>query len=499
MVDVLRNFSRRTWMYCGFFCIVSAGFYGAYRPLPDEVGMHGTTYSLEDGAVTFLADTTFLTPEGMRVMEQTIFDEVFKMIESAEHFILVDMFLWNSFQGAKAEQHRALSDELARALVEKKRDNPDITIVVVSDPINTVYEGQKAPEFEMLREAGVPVVLTELGKLRDSNPVYSMFWRALLQWPDKLHNSIIGSPYTFRWLPNIMNSGGEKVTLRSYLTLFNFKANHRKLIVTDATVKGKTTISTLVTSANPHNGSSAHGNVALRVDGGLWRDVLLSEKAVFDMAGFVFPSLDTSFVTDDTTGRVQVALRTEKAILSKALNMLRKVGTDDTVELAMFYLSESKIITELIEASRRGANVRIILDANKDAFGIEKNGVPNRPVAYKLIRESGGKIELRWCATHGEQCHTKLLIISYDGGHELLLGSANYTRKNLRNFNLETNVWVHSEAPSTAWQDASLYFETIWSNEGDKLFTTEYETYRDESHLKRLQSWWMERTGMSTF
>jgi hypothetical protein len=45
-----------------------------------------------------------------------------------------------------------------------------------------------------------------------------------------------------------------KITLRSYLNLFNFKANHRKTLVVDTAQGWKT----LVTSANPHDGSSSN-------------------------------------------------------------------------------------------------------------------------------------------------------------------------------------------------------------------------------------------------
>ena len=34
-----------------------------------------------------------------------------------------------------------------------------------------------------------------------------------------------------------------------------------------------------------------------------------------------------------------------------------------------------------------------ILDPNKDAFAREKSGVPNRPVAYELVKKSKGKIK----------------------------------------------------------------------------------------------------------
>ncbi len=50
----------------------------------------------------------------------------------------------------------------------------------------------------------------------------------------------------------------------------------------------------------------------------------------------------------------------------------------------MFYLSERQIIKALIAAQQRGVQVRVLLDPNKDAFGREKNGIPNRQVAAEL-------------------------------------------------------------------------------------------------------------------
>ena len=50
----------------------------------------------------------------------------------------------------------------------------------------------------------------------------------------------------------------------------------------------------------------------------------------------------------------------------------------------MFYLSERKIISAIKKAHSRKVKVRLLLDPNKDAFGREKNGIPNRSVAYEL-------------------------------------------------------------------------------------------------------------------
>ncbi len=218
--------------------LLVAGIYGAYQPIPKEIGMQGPIYELADEAVTFLLDETYLTAEGESISEQTIFTEVMKMIAEAEKYILVDMFLWNPFQGTQPETHRLLSSELTDALIAKKQSNPDIIINVVSDPLNTVYDGQPSYQFEALKAAGIPVFLTNHGEMRDSNPLYSAFWRGLLQWPDMAHTALVGAPYTFRLFPNALNTGGEPVPLRSYLKLFNFKANHRKLIVADVPTTG---------------------------------------------------------------------------------------------------------------------------------------------------------------------------------------------------------------------------------------------------------------------
>jgi len=45
---------------------------------------------------------------GERQLEQQIFDAILEMINSADQFILIDMFLFNDWQGPVKESHRAL-------------------------------------------------------------------------------------------------------------------------------------------------------------------------------------------------------------------------------------------------------------------------------------------------------------------------------------------------------------------------------------------------------
>ena len=109
-------------------------------------------------------------------------------------------------------------------------------------------------------------------------------------------------------------------------------------------------------------------------------------------------------------------------------------------------------------------------------------------------------IPVRWCDTHGEQCHAKMLLADYANGESvLLLGSANFTRRNLQDFNLETNVAVRGSPDAQALRDARAYFELVWGNDGGRVFSVPYEAYGEESTRKRFLYWLQETTGLSSF
>ena len=56
-------------------------------------------------------------------------------------------------------------------------------------------------------------------------------------------------------------------------------------------------------------------------------------------------------------------------------------------------------------------------------------------------------VAVRWGNTQGEQLHSKMLLLERaDGTGFLLLGSANFTRRNLDDYNLELDVAVRGPA-----------------------------------------------------
>ena len=445
-------------------------------------------------SVRFYRDTTFVTESGERKLDQQIWDRAFSLMKGAERYVLLDLFLFNDFQGAKPEKARALSSELTNLLLEKKKENKDLPIAFVTDPINQVYGGDTSEQISALKSSGVTLVETNLTPLRDSNLVWSAFWRAFVQW--------FGNTSEGGKVRHPFSAEGGDVTVRSWLALLNFKANHRKLVVADESLPGKNASSThkmitIVTSSNPHDGSSAHGNVALEVRDKVWEQVIAGERAVAKLGGEELPSFVPAGVVD-ADGPLTVTLLRDGRIKKKVLEILDSAQKGDTLMLAMFYLSDRDVVGALSRAGERSVSVRIILDPNKDAFGFEKNGIPNRPVAKELVRRGGGDITVRWCDTHGEQCHAKLFMGKIKDKPFLLLGSANFTRRNLGDYNLEASLSVEAEKEFPAWTDAEKYFETMWKNEGGG-YTVDYSIYQDQTSWKSSLYRFMERTGLSSF
>lgn len=79
--------------------------------------------------------------------------------------------------------------------------------------------------------------------------------------------------------------------------------------------------------------------------------------------------------------------------------------------MGIFYISDVKVLSALSEAAKRGVNIQIIADPNKDAFGLKKNGTPNRMALSRLAKENGS-IKIRWYHTNGEQYHSKLVFLN---------------------------------------------------------------------------------------
>ncbi|HVS14883.1 MAG TPA: phospholipase D-like domain-containing protein [Thermoanaerobaculia bacterium] len=467
--------------------LLAVGVWHQVEPLPPGVHVAGPWRTVDAGQVEVLFDRTYRDAAGRTVPDHRIFDHVFELIDRAERLVVIDMFLFNDFAGAAGEGFRPLSDQLTERLLEKRRERPGIDLLLITDPINAHYGGRPSRHVDRLRAGGVQVVYTDLERLRDSNPLWSTPWRVALQW---FGNSTRGG-----WLPSPFDPEAA-VTLRTYFALLNFKANHRKVVVADDPDGG---LVALATSANPHDASSRHSNVAALVRGSLARDVLASELRVARFSGWrgrITPPPATA--PPPLVTPVRVRFVTEGAIRDGVLDALAAASAGDRIDLAMFYLSHRDVIGGLLAAARRGARVRLVLDPNRDAFGREKDGIPNRSVAHELVTRGRGNVEVRWYRTDGEQFHTKLTVVRAGGVARASLGSANLTRRNVDDLNLEANVELEAPLGSALDRALAANFERLWSNR-DGTFTDPYDRWADPSRWQAFKYRVMESTGLSTF
>jgi len=459
----------------GVFAWLGLMAYGKNKPLPKGVSYEGVEHAVQK--VDFLTDCTY-RQNGQPVREQAIFKRMCRIVDGAERFVLLDLFLFNSVH-AQGEKFPLLSEEMTRRLVEKKQHAPQVDIVLITDAINRNYGAEEPEHFRRLRANGVRVIYTDTSRLRDSNFIYSSWWRFFCQWAGTNGEG---------WLPSPFAKNGPAMTVRGYLSLLNFKANHRKVVVSEKEA--------LIASANAHDASGYHSNIAFAAQGAVVKDVVDAEAAVASFSGEALPRWEIPVRPE--SGPVRLRLLTEGKIKARLLAALARCGKGCSVRMAMFYLSDREVLAGLLGAADRGAEVLLLLDPNKDAFGRRKNGVPNRPVAQELVEKSQGKIQVRWYGTHGEQFHPKLTMISLPGEAVLIGGSANLTRRNLDDLNLEACLEVTAPADSQVVREATGCFDRAWRNH-DGIYSLDFSEFAETSPLQyglyRFQEW----SGMSTF
>lgn len=447
--------------------LTSIMIYHRVKPLPPDISYQGTVHTIPEQDVEFLYDLTY-QKEGEEVHDHSIFKEVFKTIEEAEHFLILDLFLVNGYTDNK-RSYPKLSEKLMTSIEKQKKKYPDLKVVFITDEINTTYGSHEAQQIDPLKNSGVEIVYTDLDKLRDPNLIYSGIWRAGFKWFGQ------GG---YGWLPNPMESSAPNVTARSYLKLLNVKANHRKVVISED--------SGLILSANPHDASGFHSNIAFKVKGKILKDMVKAEKSIAEFSDGNVKAFPTEAEIDKVIQpsasneelSVKAQILTEGKVQDHVVQAIKKAKKEDEIWIGMFYLADRDIITSIEEAAKRGVKINIVLDPNQNAFGQEKIGLPNLPIAAELQNVDYENIKIRWYATNKEQYHTKLIYIKSKQESIVIGGSTNYTSRNLDDYNLEESIKIVAPTKSEFTKEVDDYFERIWSNE-DGTYTVEYEKYQN--------------------
>lgn len=456
--------------------IVGIVIFNKTKPIPKGLSYESDVYQTDK--VEFLSDLTYYDNKDEMKTEQDIFKEVINVINQAEDFVVVDMFLFNDF----TDQNRNfpdLSGKLTKALIAQKEKHPELQVVFITDPVNTGYGSYEDRHLEDLEKNDIEVVITSLSELRDSNSFYSAAWRLFFQ---PFGNEGTG------WLPNPLAKEGPKITVRSYAKLFNVKANHRKAVASEKNA--------IIASANPHNESGFASNIAFKVSGEIINDIVKAEQAVIDYSGGEMV-IDYKDKVETTSGDIAIQYLTEGKILKSILEEIEQAKKDDTIWIGMFYIANRDVIDAIHDATDRGAKVQLILDPNKNAFGSNKTGLPNMPIASEMVKDNN--LDIRWYEAKEDQYHTKIIYIKKPTESVVIGGSANYTTRNLDDLNLENNLKITAPQDADVMQDVDAYFNRLWDNE-DGTFTSDYETNEDSlTSALKLTYWLQKLTGLTTY
>ena len=472
--------------------------------IPERLKVHSPWFYVSEDDVDLQESYIGFDPQTQRRFAHlTIGDKAIEMINDADKVILASVFLFDVLY-VDREPQRDIVNEISNAIIEKKRSNPTITVVVVLGPINRAYGRRIGPAVKRLLDNGVDFFYSDLVSTKSAT-IFSVgeLFRDTLRFVDNISFGIAGQILSIPArpkipLPNPLDEEG--LSLESLWYVLALKANHRKLLVTDSA----DTYEAMITSANPHNASSSFANYSVTVKGDLAKyiymvireDVIHSKK--LDMVDWSNKSKDyqESFLTEilppilpsdinahslSTSRQVAVSFITESRIRDKIIEMLSSAEDEDEVRIQMFYLSEFKVIDAIIDTAKRLKKpVRIILDANKNAFGSKKDGTPNRQVAAHLMqkkKELGLNLQIRWYDTGLEQNHAKIMSITNTDAqkpkYELMNGSANWTGKNLKDINLEANVCVKGSEKVVS--KFNRLFDLLWNNSDGMVYTVPYQ------------------------
>ncbi|MEA3109829.1 MAG: hypothetical protein QOI88_4434 [Gammaproteobacteria bacterium] len=417
----------------------SCAIWNSVKPLPRGTRVASLPARLAESQVDFLDD---LAPAGAILKRET------EAIGRAEQTIVLDQ--------------NPLVRELAEALLLRKRQRPNLKVMLVTDPRNEVYGGTPSRTLSALERTGIVVVRTRLERMRDPNPLYSSLWRLCVGWWSDPFDEIPG-----------------EATLSSYLRRLNLKADRRQLLVADDGAGGWTSI--VMSAAS--SGAVATAGVGLEIRGHLAAAIVTSELQI------------AAWSTDDDrlpaappveahgVGAIDARFLTEGALQTALRDAITVAGGGDSIKIAVQTFGDRQLIDALLRAADRGARVQLLLDP----------GSPEtQAAAGELLREQPGRIEVRWRAVD-PGAEAGYAVIQHRGDVWFDVVSANFTRRGLDDLDLAAGIELHMPARAGPARVARELFAKHWSS------AAAYAAHADESTKTYWRYRVAEATGLSVF
>ena len=465
---------------------VASSWWGSHKALPPGAHVASALTAVPAADLAFIADITAADAYGRPVVSQAIFNQLLDIVRAARVFVVLDYAL---IGGAPLAGSPALGAQLQDALLERHRALPALKVLLISDPANETAGGPAASAvLQLLRSAGMEVVITDPGVLRDSNPLYSGLWRLTASWWDTPAGPLRGATQRY-----------------------NFKHDHRKVIIAD---DGHGALTGMVGSANPQDAQGLWSNVAVRLAGEPLDVLLASELALARASGWRGDAAQFSAalaagapaatpgvpVAAPAAPTARVQTLTEGAISEALLAQLNAAGRGDAIDVTAFKLADRGVIRALLAAAGRGASVRVLLDPGEDEQ-LTTGGIPNQPMASELESRSDGAVRVRWYRTHGERFHSNLVMVYGQERLWFMAGSANLTRRSLADYNLEADAAVEVSRSAALATQVLGYFDTLWSNRAALgiEYSSDFAVFANPSQADYWLTRVMEASGASAF
>ena len=523
--NIKKNIIKRSFTIGILFFLVSCS---TIKTPPEGVDYESPVRDSKN--VDFHYDLTYLDKDGNIKYDRKIWDATYEVVDNAKDYLVIEMFLFNDIYNKDVDKFPEFAKEYTRRLVKKKMENPNLKVYILSDENNDLYGAFEHPLITEMKNAGIDVIDVDIYKLKDTFPWYSPIWRSVIK--------PFGNPQGKGWITNFYGPMWPKLTLRNLFRALNVKADHRKIFLNEDKV--------VIASANIHDPSYFHENVAISADGEITKDILKDLQLVAKFSGgnidvsseseakkpvniknfqaskikfkedeslksdlqkqveqieknkgnFVDKGTKEFYETgeltknedvlqnDDPNNSYKVQFESEAKIGENLDKDIDSLKAGDEVLMGMYFLADRPVIDKLIKAANRGVKVRIIFDRSRDAFGMSTNGLPNKPVSKKLKKKTKNKIEIKWYFTNNEQFHTKIMLMKKTDGNVIIhTGSANYIKKNIRGYIMDANLRVLTNKDSKLTKDVYNYFDRLWENR-DGLFTINFD---DEPTTKASQ------------
>ena len=412
----------------------SCAIWNSVKPLPRGTHVASLPARLTESQVDFLDD---LAPAAAILKRET------EAIGRAEQTIVLDQ--------------SPLARELADALLLRKRQRPNLKVMLVTDPRNEVYGGTPSRTLSALERTGIVVVRTRLERMRDPNPLYTSLWRLCVAWWSDPFDEMPG-----------------KATLRSTLRRLNLKADRRQLLVADDGAGGWTSI---VMSAAP-TGAAVTAGVGLEIRGHLAGAIVTSELqiAAWSADDDRLPAAPPAEARG--VGTIDARFLTEGAIQAALRDAIAVAGSGDSIKIAVQAFGDRQIVDAVLRAAVRGARVQLLLDP----------GSPEtQAAAGELLQAAPGAIEVRWRA-RDSRSEAGYAVIQHRSDVWFDVVSANFTRRGLDDLDLAADIELHMPARAGPARLATELFAKHWSS------AAAYAAHADESK----ETYWRYRVAEAT-